>query len=419
MRSWIWIAIAVAGVALAPATASADELSPEAKRGRAAMKQAECTRCHSVTDSAGAGRGLAAAPTRSHCVGCHTWILGTKDDPDAIARNRKVYPDWDRYLVNITHFTALPDLGTLTRRVKPSFVRAYLDGPTDLRPHLDESMISVKLSDDQKDDVVAYLSELNGAKDDAKIAKARSAKRVAQGRKLFERRGCASCHLIGDLDFGKDYDAAFYAGMKPVALLAPDLRHAKRRMTRESLVRFIEDPQSVDATASMTKPELEAGDAERIADFLLGVEAAAAASADPVSAKDVPVLDRKVSYEEVSDRVLGRICVHCHMNADNNSGDGGPGNTGGLGWKGAGLDLETYAGAKLGVLRDGKRVSILDAGDDGEPPLLLQSLLRRHDEVAGTVGERPGMPMALPPLDVGDLSLIKSWLDQGAPGPRD
>ncbi len=423
MRLGILIGVAGALLCLAPTSSAADELSARARRGRAAMKQAECTRCHNVTDGDDRGRGLAAAPRSSHCVGCHNWILDTKDDPAAIARNRERFPDWDRYLTNIVHFTALPDLGTLTRRVKPSFIREYLDAPYDLRPHLDESMIRVRLSAVEKDDVVSYLSELNGAKHASKTMATPSAARIAKGRSLFERGGCASCHLVGNLELGSDYTAAFYTAMKSAALLAPNLRHTKDRMTRDALVRFIADPQAVDPTATMPKPELDAGDIERIADFLLHGAVELDAPDPPPTAAEIPLLDRKVSYDEVFDRVLGQICVHCHMNPDTNNGDGGPGNTGGLGWEGIGLDLETYDGARRGLLRDGKRVSVLDAGADGQPPPLLQSLLRRHDEAAARdarpaygdrettaldADERPGMPMGLPPLGVDDMSLIKT-----------
>jgi hypothetical protein len=117
-----------------------------------------------------------------------------------------------------------------------------------------------------------------------------------------------------------------------------------------------------------------------------------------------------------------------------NNGDGGAGNTGGLSYAGKRLALESYAGLKRGLLRDGRRVSVTAPGPNGEPPLLLSALLRRHREAArdqrpafadhaGLTAAAPpdpaapGMPLGLPALGVTQLGLIKTWLAQGAPGP--
>jgi len=431
MRLLLLSVLATLALGAAGATTAADSLSAAAERGRTAMKDAQCTRCHDVSDASGDKRGLAPAPRNQHCVGCHTWILDTKGDEAAIARYRETYPEWDRYLINVVHFTKLPDLGLTTYRVKPSFVRAYLDAPYDMRPHLDETMVPVVLTDAQKDDIVAYLSELTGAVEPAATAAKRpSAKRIAAGRKAFENSGCASCHLFGNLRLRKDYSLEFYASMRPVALIAPNLRHVRDRVPRDVLVRHITDPQSVTPGSKMPKYDVKPADIELIADFLLYADVELAKAPAALTASDVPLLDRKVSYDEVFHEILGQICVHCHMNADNNGGDGGPGNTGGLGWKGIKLDLETYDGTIAGLVRDGKRISIVEPEKPGEPPLLLKSLLRRHAEAAhdsrppyadtnaiATVSERPGMPMGLPALSVADLSLIKTWLAQGAKGP--
>jgi len=427
------IGLALLALCAATPPAGAGHLSAKAKRGRTAMKDAQCNRCHTITDASGAGRGLEAAPRKQHCVGCHTWILATKDDAAAIEHYRELYPDWDRYLKNVVHYTKLPDLGTLTRRVRPSFVRSFLDAPFDLRPHLDESMIPVRLTDAQKDDVVAYLSELNDTTDEDDDAPRPTAAHIAQGRDLFEKSGCASCHLVGNIRFRRDYDEAYYASMKPTALLAPNLRHARERLTRAMMVRWIADPQAVIPGTTMPKPEITPEAIERIADFLLygDLDAQVEKPKAPLTLDDVPTLDRKVGYDEVNAKVFGKICIHCHMNADNNGGDGGPGNTGGLGWQGARLDLETYDGIRAGLVRDGKRVSVLDAPSAGEAPLLLASLMRRHEEAARDYRpvyrdnsseirpstDRPAMPLGLPPLPVDQLSLIKTWIAQGAPGP--
>ncbi|MEZ4432950.1 MAG: hypothetical protein R3F65_11090 [bacterium] len=421
--------LTLAVVCLAP---PAHALDPLAARGRAVVEAAQCNRCHAI--SGPAGLGIAPAERAQNCVTCHQWILGTKGDPAAIARQRETFPDWDRYLDSIVHFRRLPDLGTLTRRVDPAFVRAFLDAPFDLRPHLDESMIPLRLSAADKDAVVAWLVALNGAAavaaGAARVEGAVDAARVEAGRAQFVASGCATCHVVGDRPLVPGFDAGFFRAVGEAAALAPDLRHVRRRVPRAVLVRFIVDPAAVDPQTAMPKMGVAAADAEKIADFLLHgpVESGPVA----VAVAEIPVLARKVGYDEVFDEVLGKICVHCHMAPESNDGDGGAGNTGGLGFGGVSLDLESWAGIERGLLRDGKRVSVLRAPAPGEPPLLLAALLRRQREAArdhrpvfgghdpgakGPDPARPGMPLGLPPLSVAQLSVVKTWLAQGAPGP--
>ena len=191
--------LAVALLSLLIAT-PAWALSAQARRGRQVLAQAQCNRCHTVTAVA-ARAGVPPAPRRLHCVGCHTWILDTADDDAAQARMRRTYPEWDRYLENVVHFTALPDLGTLTRRVDPAFIRRYLDAPFDLRPQMDERMIPVTLSAQEKDALVRYLTELNGEHAARITASATpSPQQIARGRALFQQRGCPTCHVVGTLN---------------------------------------------------------------------------------------------------------------------------------------------------------------------------------------------------------------------------
>lgn len=417
----------------APAAAELDAL---AQKGRAVMQAAECTRCHTVTDTAApagqVGHGIPPVERAMNCVTCHQWILGTKGDPAAIAKQRETFPDWDRYLENIVHFRRLPDLGTLTRRVDPAFVRRFLDAPFDLRPHLDESMIPLRLSAADKDAVVAYLSALNGertteaAGGEAAVGDAR----IAAGRVEFLSAGCPTCHVMGAEPLVPGYGEAFFDAMGDAAMLAPDLRFVRQRMPRATLVAFIQNPTAVDPTSTMPMLGVDAARAGKIADFLLH----GPVSDGPPVKRLVAVkpMSRKVGWDEVYDEVLGFICVHCHMHPESNDGDGGAGNTGGLTFAGLSLDLQTYEGVKRGLLRDGERVSVVDAPAPGEPPLLLAALLRRHEEAArdvvppyagrradakGPDPARPGMPLGLPPLPKDKVIMIATWLAQGAPGP--
>ncbi|MFN3199086.1 MAG: c-type cytochrome [Bradymonadia bacterium] len=423
------------------ASAQSSTLSPEALAGREAMKAAQCNRCHPISDAAQKGHGLPPAEQAMHCVDCHTWILGTRGDQKAIEAQRETFPDWDRYLENIVHFTVLPDLGTLTRRVRPDFVRRYLDGPFDLRPHLDEAMIPVKLTATQKDAVVAYLTSLNPPLADPPT-KPISPEGIAAGKQAFITRGCPACHVMGDTPVLPAFDAAFYGRLKAAApadfpaRLAPDLRYVRERIPRDTLVAFIQNPTQVDPKSRMPNQGVKPQEAERIADFLLAAQISPLPEAQTVSVDEgqFPVLDRPVTYDEVFDEVFGFICVHCHMHPESNNGDGGAGNTGGLGWPGARLDLETYEGMKAGLKRpgDAQATDILARGPGGEPPLLWRALLKRHQEASRDVrppfargprlstptdGTHPGMPLGLPPLSKRKMQLIRTWLAQGAKGP--
>ena len=433
---WRVLAFGIAACLILIAPPAQAELSALAQQGKAVMAKAQCNRCHAVTDASGQGNGLPPAPRAIHCVECHQWILGTRGDAAAIARQRAVFPDWDRYLKTIEHFITLPDLGTLTRRVDPAFIRRFLDAPFDLRPHLDESMIPLRLSSTEKEAVVAYLAALNGAQAVTTGAAAPEAgidaARVAAGRQRFVDRGCAACHLVGNDRLVPGLGANFFQAMRVTAALAPNLRHVRNRMPRATLVRFISGPKLVDPSATMPPQALQPGDAEAIADYLLGGAIEVGGAPPAAAPRDVPLLDRPVSYEEVRSALFGRICVHCHMDPASNDGDGGAGNTGGLGFAGVELNLETYAGIKRGLRRNGKKVSILKPEKPGQPPLLLAALLRRHQEAARdlrppfadrpdggppTDSARPGMPLGLPPIDLDRLRLVRTWIAQGAPGP--
>jgi len=330
------------------------------------------------------------------------------------------------------HFRTLPDLGTLTRRVDPAFVRRFLDAPFDLRPHLDESMIPLRLSAADKDAVVAYLAALNG--EAAKPVSAEApvgAARVQAGRQAFLASGCPVCHVMGPERLMPGYGPEFFAALGDQALLAPDLRFARQRIPRQTLVAFIVKPTAVDPRSTMPALGVDTARAQQIADFLLHTPLTDGPAPKPAMVDTKP-LNRKVTWDEVYEDVLGMICVHCHMNPASNNGDGGAGNTGGLGYAGLQLDLETYEGVKRGLMRGGERISIIAPPKPGEPPLLLAALLRRHQEAgrdvrppysgrrvdaAGPDPARPGMPLGLPPLPPEKVRMIATWLAQGAPGP--
>jgi hypothetical protein len=197
--------------------------------------------------------------------------------------------------------------------------------------------------------------------------------------------------------------------------LAPDLRFARDRMTPASLVAWLTDPKAVKSDTPMPKPALSPTEVRDLAAYLADAELA------PVPARPklerLPVLTRKVTFKEVDEKVFHRSCWHCHSEPDYAIGDGGPGNSGGLGFKPRGLNLSDYAGIAAGYTDDaGERQSIF-ARDTASVPLVVRALLARHDEEEQGVETGPvrGMPLGYDPLSAEDIQLVESWVAQGRP----
>ncbi len=94
----------------------------------------------------------------------------------------------------------------------------------------------------------------------------------------------------------------------------------------------------------------------------------------------LPVLTRRVSFEETNRRVFSRTCQHCHTDPESSGGDGGPGNTGGFGFAPRGVSFSSHASILSGYLDGhGERHSLFEPLVDGTPRLVA-ALLARHDE---------------------------------------
>ena len=102
------------------------------------------------------------------------------------------------------------------------------------------------------------------------------------------------------------------------------------------------DPPQVKPDTPMPKHGAERGRGEEPSPRTSSRRPSAPQEARPIPAR-LPVLARKVTYDEVATRVLRKTCWHCHGEPDFERGDGGPGNSGGFGFKGRGLNLSDYA----------------------------------------------------------------------------
>ena len=217
---------------------------------------------------------------------------------------------------------------------------------------------------------------------------------VAHGKELLSQRGCVSCHQVTGAGLAsppKNDPALRTLG------LAPDLRFARERSEPGTLVRWLLDPAKLKHDAAMPNLGLSDADARDLAAFLSF--GAARAGAPAARFERLPVLARRVGFDEVNEQVFAVTCRHCHTNPDSAGGDGGPGNTGGFGFKPRKIDFSSYQGIQSGgVDAQGERVSLFAPTREGVPRLVA-ALVARVSEGAGQESDEVrGMPLGLPPL---------------------
>jgi len=381
-----------------PASAAPSVPPGDPEKGKALIAKFECNRCHE-------GTGLDKPALDKDCVRCHQEIHdgSYSASPATLAK-------WQK---SIVHFRETPSLANIGGRIRPDFIESFLLAPRDLRPNLDTSMPRLDITKQEAHDVVAYLTVLTTPAKPASLEGAN----VERGAAVFEAKGCRQCHVYSGAPRGKVAEGAPDVegkGERMARALAPDLRYARERMNAGELVRWLEDPPAQKPGTLMPKTPLSAEELRDLAGYLLKAELA------PKMAKIVPprlpVLDRPVSYAEVEKRVFRNTCWHCHAEPDYAIGDGGPGNTGGFGYRPRGLNLAEYEGIQAGYVDDkGERRSIFSKMPDGTPRLVY-ALLARYREEAGQVDpEVRGMPLALPPVTPEDIQLVETWIAQGRP----
>ncbi len=358
--------------------------------GLAALREGDCVMCHEVP-------GLAAPERTGSCVACHVWVKKVSASPPARTAALQAFPKWERYERNVASYFAVPDLAAAAARLDPAWITRYLHDPYDLRPAMDETMVRGGLDPSRIDAIAAWAESLRVP---VPATPPPNPANLPEGEALFGQRGCGACH-----SFGRRVAGAGEAGAGLAA--APDLQHARDRMTDDAIVAWILDPMAISPRAAMPNLGVSRADAIALRDYLVLADFGGSAPA-PLAPLPAAV-SRPVRYEEVEERVFGKICVHCHMDPAQNEGRAGPGNAGGFGWPATGIELQTYA-------------SVRDHG-----PVILAALQRRREEAARdrvrpgetpaeiTRPEKPGMPLGLPPIPDDDIALVRAWYAQGAP----
>ncbi len=379
-----------------PTTAAQNRLAGNAERGRSLVERFECNRCHD-------GTGLAAMPLEKHCVHCHQDILDNKfkAPPDKLAKWKKT----------VVHYWDIPSLESVGKRFKPEWVAGYLQAPKDLRPNMLSTMPRLEVSAQEAADIAAYLTRT-----EEKLPPSVKLGDAARGRTVLETKTCGTCHTMSGVPTLPDKPDPKAEGDAYRAInLAPDLRFARERWSPERLVAWLLDPPSVKKGTRMPNLALTEPEARDAAAYILTAPLEDTKVSMPEHLKP---LDRSVKYAEVDEHVLHKTCRHCHTDPDTARGDGGPGNTGGFGFKPRGLDLSSYRGISTGVFdkKTGERVSVFSKMPDGTPRLVAALWARHSEEVLGKPNpDIRGMPIGLPPIPAKDIQLVETWIAQGRP----
>lgn len=385
------------------------------EQGKQLVDDLECRRCHEPT----------SIPSMRDCAGCHQLIARVAEHE----RTPRTFPgafeqdgfDYQRATARILHFREVPSLVGVERLHRPEWIAGYLMLPHDLRPRLSETMPRLALLPQQAAAIAAFLATdaPPAAPPPADPAEADWTQPVgtlspgdpARGAARYRDIGCGACHLFT----GATEPLLVHADRVEARslMLAPDLRHARDRMQPLAMVPWLMSPGALKGDAAMPDLGIDLAAARDLAAFVM------ATPLTPPPSEKAPerlaLLERSVLFEEVDERVFGHICVHCHGEGDAELGDGGPGNTGGFGFRPRGLSFSDYESIMAGhVGDDGSRHSVFEPLQDGTPRLVAALLARQREERGGS-GPVRGMPLGLPALAAEDIQLVDSWVAQGHP----
>ncbi len=399
------IAACVAGLGVAYARRHAGKAPPPrpAVSGVAAVvERFECYRCHDAP-----GKLVPAVRVR-HCVDCHQVVLagGLDDDYPLVAT-----AGWKRH---IRQLTAVPSLTAIDARLRRDWLVAFLQTPHDLRPALAASMPRLPIGPEDAEAIAEHF--IPRASVAAPTPEPVALGEPERGRAIFLDRACHDCHRFE----GADLPTRIREDARPEVRLSPDLRHTRDRMTPTALLAWLADPVAMKPDTLMPPAALTPEERLDVAAFILEADLTPPAPPPATLPQRLPLLASAVSWDAVERRVFRHVCWHCHSDPEPVGGDGGPGNTGGFGFAGAGLDLGTHAAVIAGARRREDGATDVLAADASGTPRIVTAMLARHVEAAG--GQVPGvrgMPLGLEPLSLEQIQLVESWIAQGAPGPTD
>jgi cytochrome c5 len=381
--------------AAASVPVNAQAVGTPALDGKALLGKFQCNRCHD-------GTGLEAVPQNKHCVHCHTDIIEGRFKAPAASMAK--------WVPRVKDIQDAPSLEATGKRFRRSYLEQYLLLPTHVRPMLVQSMPRLAMTGAEAKAIAAHLAPEDK---DEPAPKGDAGK----GRALVDSKGCGTCHQMGGVP--KLTASALPVTMSPADFargmrLAPDLRHVRARFAPSRAAAWLQDPKAVKADTVMPTIPLTSSEVDDIVSYLYTVQLEAP-DVRPMPER-LPVLSRKVTFDEVDKKVFHRTCWHCHSEPDYAIGDGGPGNSGGFGFPPRALNLSDYNGLTAGFLNDkNERQSIFKPEKDGVPRLVRALLARHAEERGAATGEVRGMPLGYPALSLEDIQLVETWIAQGRP----
>lgn len=367
---------------------------PVAKDGVALMRRFECHRCHD-------GLPLPAVLADKHCVNCHKDILR-----GSFSTDKDTLKHWQSHLQSLN---TVPSLHGIGKRLRRDYVAAFLLRPYDVRPSLPAMMPRLDLSAAEAEQIARTLvpsQQTVPPRGDSE-----------NGRALFGSFGCGRCHFFSGAALAPPVPFPMSLStekLQEAIALAPDLRFARERFQPGALTAWLRSPKTQKPDTLMPSFSLSEQDAEDLATYVLTTPLAPLPSL--VVPQRLPLLSRRVSFDEVNAQVFRKTCWHCHSTAAYAKGDGGPGNTGGFGFRGRGFNVTTYADVASGAFDEqGERRSVFVKLSDGTPRLVAILLARQKETDGQIVPGLRGMPLGLPPLSPEQIQLVESWIAQGRP----
>ncbi len=384
-----------AGAVLSLLPAENAPAASEVERGRALITRYECNRCHQIAN-------VEPPPLERNCMGCHRAAID--GEPIEFAEFGIEIENASEAGARIDHLLATPNLVQMAPRFRFEWLRDFLAEPADLRPHLSASMPRLGLTESDAAAIASALlfDSVQGDRGD-RFELRRDAAGIASGEALFEQYRCGRCHAFAEPASEPE---------NRLARLAPDLRWTRERYRHGTLIRWIQRPESIVPNTQMPNHGLTEEQSRQLAQYILFAELSPPVAAEPPPLLEL--LERPVSYSEVSEAVFSDTCRHCHSDPAFAFGEGGPGNTGGFGFEPRRLDLSSYEGVQSGLLIDGRRASAFRDVDG--MPLLIRALRARQLEEAGQFDPNVrGMPLGHPAVNAERLQLVRTWVAQGRP----
>ena len=360
------------------------------------MNYFQCNRCHEADNL------KPEAPLNLNCQKCHQKIFeggySGEYSEEAISR-------WQSH---IHHLRNVPNLTNISKRVRREWFEKFLLNPVVVRPNLHSMMPKLDVTEE---DVKLISDYFYGNIKEEEVKNLKGDKNL--GEKLFFEKGCDGCHgRNSEIDY-KMFNLKSRESLFEIKSMAPNLLVTKERMSEDVIIKWLKDPRDVSPYSIMPRIELSEDEVLHLARYIktLPSEKLACSSSIKLSSDQVP----KIDYSVLESRIFKKICWHCHSDPIPMKGDGGPGNTGGLGFKGKGIDFSSYEALQKGRKKlDGTRESIL-ADDANGFPIIIAHLLARHDEVqCAKYTDIKGMPLGLTPIPIEDIQLLYAWIKQGA-----